>query len=94
MHGGGGQLGKVGVVQLSEGSHWEGGDASLGKRRLGETAFILSPSSSPAPPDFMSYGRDSRRQAAEPLGQRKAPMGAPNSQPCWAWMGLRIRTHN
>ena len=43
MHGDGGQLGKTGVVQLSEGGHWEGGHVSLGERRLGEAAFILSP---------------------------------------------------
>lgn len=82
MHGGGwGQLGKMGVVQLSKGGHWEGGHASLGEWRLGEAAFILSPSSSPAPPDFMSYGRDSRREAAEPLGQSKAPQVLPTPSP-------------
>lgn len=89
MHGGGWgrESRKMGVVQLSKGGHWEGGHASLGEWRLGEAAFILSPSSSPAPPDFMSYGRDSRREAARATWAKQSPTGAPNSQPCWCGWG-------
>lgn len=67
--GGGRAAWRKGMVQLGPVAMlpWEGG------RRLREPAVILLPPPSPAPPDVMSYWRESTREAVEWFGQSEAP---------------------